>query len=73
VSFIGLYDAASQVLRSGGRRRAANMAVLAVDHPDIEAFVDAKAQPGSLPTFNLSVAVPTGSCARWRPVVDTPL
>lgn len=57
VSFIGLYDATSQVIRLGGRRRAANMAVLDAHHPDIEEFVTAKAEPGLLPTFNLSVAV----------------
>ncbi len=57
VSFIGLYDAAAQVIQLGGRRRGANMAVLDVHHPDIEAFVAAKAEPGPLPTFNLSVGV----------------
>jgi ribonucleoside-diphosphate reductase alpha chain len=57
VSFIELYDAAAQVIRLGGRRRGANMAVLDVHHPDIEAFVRAKAEPGPLPMFNLSVGV----------------
>ncbi|WP_433684639.1 hypothetical protein [Nocardia sp. CA-119907] len=60
VSFIELYDAASQVIRLGGRRRGANMAVLDVRHPDIEDFVMAKAEPGPLATFNLSVAVTAG-------------
>lgn len=57
VSFVELYDAASQVVRLGGRRRGANMAVLDVSHPDIDAFVAAKAEPDRLATFNLSVAV----------------
>ncbi len=57
VSFIELYDAASQVIQLGGRRRGANMAVIDVHHPDIEAFIMAKARPGPLPTFNLSVGV----------------
>ncbi|WP_083884085.1 adenosylcobalamin-dependent ribonucleoside-diphosphate reductase [Nocardia higoensis] len=57
VSFIELYDAASRIIRLGGRRRAANMAVLDAHHPDIEDFVTAKDTPGPLPTFNLSVGV----------------
>lgn len=57
VSFIGMYDAASDAVKQGGRRRAANMAVLRVDHPDIMEFIEAKAQPGKLQNFNLSVAV----------------
>ncbi|MTE14309.1 adenosylcobalamin-dependent ribonucleoside-diphosphate reductase [Nocardia aurantiaca] len=57
VSFIGLYDAATQVIRLGGRRRGASMAVLDVHHPDIREFVTAKSDPAALPTFNLSVGV----------------
>lgn len=57
VSFIELYDYASQVVAHSGRRRGANMAVLDVHHPDIEEFVQAKTRPGPLPTFNMSVAV----------------
>jgi ribonucleoside-diphosphate reductase alpha chain len=57
LSFIRVYDAAASVIREGGRRHAANMAVLDVSHPDIESFVAAKARPGTLSTFNLSVGV----------------
>jgi ribonucleoside-diphosphate reductase alpha chain len=57
VSFIDLYDAASEVIRLGGRRRGANMAVLDASHPDIETFIAAKSEPDRLATFNLSVAV----------------
>lgn len=57
VSFMDLFDHATSVIRQGGRRRGANMAVLRVDHPDIEAFVEAKRSPGRLENFNLSVAV----------------
>lgn len=57
VSFIGLYNAAAQVVRLGGRRRGANMAVLDAHHPDIEEFIAAKSDREALPTFNLSVAV----------------
>jgi ribonucleoside-diphosphate reductase alpha chain len=58
VSFLGVFDAAAAVLREGGRRRGANMAVLDVSHPDIYEFVTAKSEPGVLEHFNLSVAVP---------------
>ncbi|MBI3047656.1 MAG: adenosylcobalamin-dependent ribonucleoside-diphosphate reductase [Acidobacteria bacterium] len=56
VSFLHVFDAASEAVRSGGRRRAANMAVMDVHHPDIEAFVRAKRDSPGLHTFNLSVA-----------------
>ncbi|WP_458687928.1 adenosylcobalamin-dependent ribonucleoside-diphosphate reductase [Nocardia tengchongensis] len=57
LSFIALYDTASQVVRLGGRRRCANMAVLDAHHPDIQEFVHAKSDRTALPTFNLSVGV----------------
>jgi ribonucleoside-diphosphate reductase alpha chain len=57
VSFVELYDSASEVIRLGGRRRGANMAVLDASHPDVETFISAKSEPERLATFNLSVAV----------------
>jgi ribonucleoside-diphosphate reductase alpha chain len=56
VSFLHVFDAASEAVRSGGRRRAANMAVMDVRHPDIDTFVAAKRDSQGLRTFNLSVA-----------------
>lgn len=57
LSFMELFDHATAVIRQGGRRRGANMAVLRIDHPDIEAFINAKRAPGRLENFNLSVGV----------------
>jgi ribonucleoside-diphosphate reductase alpha chain len=57
VSFMRIFDAATEVVKQGGRRRGANMAVLDCSHPDIEEFIAAKSEPGSLENFNLSVAI----------------
>jgi ribonucleoside-diphosphate reductase alpha chain len=58
VSFLRVFDTAAGVMRSGGRRRGASMAVLDSSHPDIYEFVAAKRSPGEMEHFNLSVAVP---------------
>jgi ribonucleoside-diphosphate reductase alpha chain len=57
VSFLRIFDAATEHIRVGGRRRGANMAVLSVEHPDVLEFVAAKRDGSSLSNFNLSVAV----------------
>lgn len=57
VSFIRLYNFATEVTRLGGKRAGANMAILRVDHPDIAEFIAAKTNPVELNTFNISVAV----------------
>jgi ribonucleoside-diphosphate reductase alpha chain len=57
VSFLRIYDTATENIRQGGRRGGANMAVLRIDHPDIEEFINVKRDGTSLRNFNLSVGV----------------
>jgi len=57
LSFMDVWDAMCRTIMSAGSRRGAMMATLACDHPDVEAFIEAKAQPGRLRMFNLSVLV----------------
>ena len=57
VSFMGIFNAATEVIRQSGRRRGANMGVLNVWHPDILSFLSAKAEEGDIANFNISVMV----------------
>jgi hypothetical protein len=57
VAFLKMYDATTNAIKSGGKRRGANIGILRVDHPDIFKFIECKKKEGDISNFNISIGI----------------